>query len=54
MESSINGSKENNKENESSKPNPLTEKIKNQIQIYLKIELDILIQNYVIYILLMN
>ena len=28
MESSINASKENNKENESAKPNPITEKIK--------------------------
>ena len=31
-----------------------TEKMQNQIQIYLKIELDIHIQNYVIYILLMS
>ena len=30
MESSINESKENNKENESAKPNPLTEKIKSR------------------------
>ena len=35
MESSINESKENNKENESAKPNPLTEKIKSGKILYL-------------------